>query len=53
MALSPMPSLGDQMQTKILAHEKMQVIPYAGMEHCEPLPDGLNQRVCTNIGKLS
>jgi hypothetical protein len=27
-----MPSLGDQMQAKILAHEKIQVIPYAGIE---------------------
>jgi len=53
MALSPMPSLGQRMQTKILAHEKIQVIPYAALNHCESLPDGLNQRLCTNIGKLS
>jgi hypothetical protein len=32
LALSPMPSLGHRMQTKILAHEKIQVIPYAGIE---------------------
>jgi hypothetical protein len=32
MTLSPMPSLGHRMQTKIPAHEKIQVIPYAGIE---------------------
>jgi hypothetical protein len=53
MALNPMTSPGHQMQTKTLAHEKIQVIPYAVLNHCESLPDGLNQRVCTNIGKLS
>jgi uncharacterized protein YoaH (UPF0181 family) len=32
MALNPMPSLGHRMQTKILAHEKIQMILYAGIE---------------------
>src|SRR5437660_696001 len=40
-ALTPMPSLCPRMQTKILAHEKIQVILMLALNHCESLPDGL------------